>query len=127
MQIRPHLLISLSYHLNMIPFNPPALILINKDLVQQIQNVFKKQLNLTEIITGTEFNARLVADPNYPTIIHLNNLRVMVMDDLYNYPVPERSPFDIVLFASHGLVAVEYNKYGNPNITLPIDRVYLTA
>ena len=33
----------------------------------------------------------------------------------------------VLLFAKNGLVAVEQNKFGPHNITLPIDRVYLTA
>lgn len=105
--------------------NPPAIIFVNKELTPQIQSVFIRQLYLTDLISDTEFDARVTADPNYPTIIHLNDERVMVLRD--GYDMTNRDKADIVLFFKHGLVTVEFNRVGPHNIALPLDRVYLTT
>lgn len=65
----------------------------------------------------------MAADPNYSTIVHLNDQRVMVLRD--GYDMVNRDKADIVLFFKHGLVSVEFNRGGPHNITLPLDRVYL--
>lgn len=42
------------------------------------------QLYIDDTMTKREFDARVVADPNYPTIIHLLNLRILVIVPKYN-------------------------------------------
>lgn len=75
-------------------------------------------------MTGVEFDARVLADPTYPASIYAQLLRILVIrpyTDLIN-----RNLADLVLFCSHGLVAVEKGKTGEPGITYPIDRCYLS-
>jgi hypothetical protein len=106
-------------------FSPPAIIFINSDLVQQIQDVFTRQLYLTEIISKATLDSRVIADGYYNNTVHIDGYRIMVMMDLSDQN--NRAVADIVLFAKSGMVSVLSNKYGVPGVTLPIDRVYLTA
>jgi len=101
---------------------PAAIIFINGDFNLLTKTTITTQLYLTEIITKTQFDARVAADPNYPTTINLNSFRVLVVlpsfQDLVN-----RTLADLVLFYSQGMVYVERNKFGPPGLTLPIDRL----
>lgn len=100
-----------------------AIIFINTDLTTSIQSTLTTQLMLSEIIDGYEFDSRVAADPNYPTEVHLNKLRVMVMrsgSDLTN-----RNLADLVLFVKAGLAYVESNKYGTPGQTYPVAHLQL--
>ena len=104
---------------------PPAVIFINTDLTDSIKETFTRQLFLTEIIDAATFDANVAADGYYVFDIHQLGKRVMVLRDLSDQT--NRFLADIVLFAKAGLVSVEYNNTGIPSITLPIDKVYLTA
>lgn len=106
-------------------FSPPAIIFINTDLVPQIQDVFTRQLYLTQIMDAATFDGYVAANPNYPLEIHQDGYRIMVLRDLWD--MTNRQYADIVLFAKQGPVSVLVNHYGPPGITLPIDRVYMTA
>lgn len=108
-----------------ISFNPPFIIFINTDLTSNIQNVFTRQLYLTQIMDAATFDGYVANDGYYVNNIHIDGYRIMVMRDLQDFN--NRDKADIVLFAKSGLVSVLTNKIGPPNITLPIDRVYLTA
>lgn len=80
------------------------------------------QLYINEFMTDKEFDARVVADPNYPTIVHLQGKRILVARaDFRDYT--NRDLADLVLFYSHGLATVEKTKYGPPGLTLPVDRI----
>jgi hypothetical protein len=103
---------------------PPAIIFINTDLSAQVQSVIVSQLFISETIDGYEFDARVAADPNYPTVIHNAGLRILVLRPLSDFN--NRALADIVLFAKAGLITVEFSKFGPPGITLPIARVYLS-
>lgn len=100
-----------------------AIIVVNNDLTDQVKSVFKTQLNLDEIIDGAEFDARVVADPNYLESVHLMNRKILVVRSLAE--TFERVNVDFVVFFKAGLVSVEYNKYGPPGLTLPLERLYL--
>ena len=74
------------------------------------------QLFITDIMSKCEFDKRVVADPNYPTIVHLMNYRILVilkdMRDLCN-----RQYADIVALWDYGMLYVEFNRfnqYGPP-------------
>jgi hypothetical protein len=80
------------------------------------------QLQINETINLTEFNARIAADPNYPTVVHLNRLRILVI--LPNFQdTTNRNLADVVMFVKQGLASVEKCKYGPPGFTLPIQRI----
>lgn len=86
------------------------------------RKTLETQLFIDETMTLKEFNTRVEVDPNYPTIVHLQRYRVMVIvTDYRDYT--NRALADLVLFYSHGLVKVEKNKFGPPGLTLPIDRI----
>lgn len=105
--------------------SPTAVIFINADLVAEVQGVFARQMFLTEIIDGPTFDARLAANPNYVSFVHINQQRILVIRSLFDQT--NRQSADIVLFAKAGLVSVLINKVGPVGITLPIDRVSLRA
>ena len=113
---------------------PPAIVFVNGDItyppsppifigavpsnpqsdagVSELTNL-QVQLFINDTMTKTEFDARVTADPNYPTIIHLQNLRILVIlptfQDLVN-----REYADVVMFLHQGLGDIEKNRFGPP-------------
>ena len=80
------------------------------------------QLHIDDSMTKAEFDARVVADPNYPTIIHLQGLRILViLPTLQDYS--NRVLADVVLFGHQGLVDIEYNRFGTPCQSFEIQRI----
>jgi len=115
---------------------PPAIFFINGDItypstgptfagadpsVSELTTL-QHQLFIDDTITKTEFDARVAADPNYPTIVHLQNLRVLVILpsflDGYN-----RQFADVVMFLHQGLADIEFNNFGPPGQSYPIERL----
>lgn len=89
---------------------------------QSIESTLAKQLEINEAMSLTEFNARVAADPNYPNIVHLQRLRILVvLPDFRDYT--NRNLADIVIFAKAGLASVEKNNFGPPGLTLPVMRL----
>lgn len=86
------------------------------------------QLFIDDIMTKQEFDARVVADPNYPTIVHLRGFRILVIVPSYNdgycdgyfhchnphINIPNIDLADVVMFFHQGQVDVEYNRFGPP-------------
>lgn len=125
---------------------PPAIIFINADAVDgyafdgyniidgyipaspdgYTKYALMTQLFINEFMTDKEFDARVVADPNYPEIVHLQNLRILVARENYR-DYTNRELADLVLFYSHGLVKIEKNKFGPPGLTLPLERINIYA
>ena len=101
---------------------PPAIIYINTDCGLVAQMTLNDQLEINEIIAKQEFDARIFVDPNYPDIIRLQNLRVLVLlesfDDIVN-----RSSADIIMFVKHGMATVMKNNCGPPGLTVPLQRI----
>lgn len=89
------------------------------------------QLFIDDTMTKVEFDARVAADPNYPRIVHLQNLRILVIvplyNDGYNYmAVPNIELADVVLFLHQGLADVEFNRFGkvdSPGKSYDIQRI----
>lgn len=100
-----------------------AIIFVNLDTSDSVKSTLSIQLNASESMSGAEFDARFAADPNYPTIVHNNDLRILVFrsfSDLTN-----RSVADVAIFIKAGLASVEANKFGPPGLTLPVARLTL--
>jgi hypothetical protein len=80
------------------------------------------QLFINDTMTKAEFDARVAADPNYPAIVHLQNMRILVIlptfQDGYN-----REYADVVIFLHQGLADVERNRFGPPCKNFPIQRL----
>ena len=91
---------------------------------QSIDGTIASQLQVNDVISLSEFNARVAADPNYPTFIHLNKLRLLViLDDFQD--LTNRNLADIVLYIKAGLASVLKNNFGPPGLTLPVVRLNL--
>jgi len=101
-----------------------AVILVNADLTPNVQAAIQRQLYINDTITGTEFDLRIAADPNYVAIVHANGLRVLVIRPFTE--LTNRDQFDIVMFCKAGLASVETSKVGPPGQTYQIDRMYLS-
>lgn len=101
---------------------PAAIIFINSDISDKTKSTLVSQLHINESMTGTEFDARVVADPNYPTIVELQGLRILVIRDTFR-DLTNRSYADLVLFFAHGLVTIEKNNFGPPGQTFAIERI----
>ena len=111
---------------------PPAIIFINGntdgyghtygDLDSIGKSTLESQLYIDETMTGEEFDARVVVDPNYPTIVHLWKQRILVIrPDFRDYI--NRELADVVLFVKQGMATILKNNYGPPGLTLPIQRL----
>lgn len=98
---------------------PPAIIFVNSDSSVAVQQYMHNQLYVSEIITGVEFDNRVIADPNYPQAIYLNNIRIIVVRPLYDYT--NRNLCDVAIFINRGLAVVEKTKYGPPGFTHRIE------
>lgn len=101
----------------------PAIIFVNNDLSPAVQATLSTQLMLTEVIDGYEFDQRIATNPNYPTEVHLNNLRVLVVRSFYE--TTNRSLADVVIFIKDGLAYVESSKFGPPGQCFPVARLQL--
>lgn len=100
---------------------PPAVIFLNSAINSVTQNTFVTQLFINEVMTFDEFNARVVADPNYPNIVHLQNLRILVILPTFRDQT-NRNLADLVLFYNQGQVTVEKNNFGPPGLSVAISR-----
>ena len=94
------------------------IIVVNDDTVPQIQQVMQVQLSLDEIITGTEFDSRVLADSQYPVTIRLSGRRVMVVRSFFDQF--DRTVVDFVLFIKNGLASIEYDQAGPPGQTYQV-------
>lgn len=102
-----------------------AIIFCNKDLTANTQAALVRQLFINEVMDGYEFDLRVALDPNYPSIVHLNNLKILVVRPFYE--LTNRTLADVAIFVKAGMAAVENNKFGPPNKTYPIDRLTLNS
>lgn len=100
-----------------------AIVFVNADLTGQVKSVLVRQLFITEVMDGYEFDARVLSDPNYPIIIRANNLKILVIRPFYEHT--NRELADVAIFVKAGMATVEYSKYGPPGLTLPVARIYL--
>ena len=92
---------------------PSAIIFINSDINDVSKETLTNQLKLHEIMTFEEFNTRVLNDPNYPLIIKITFSRILViLEDFRDYT--NRDLADVVMFATHGQVDIEKNKFGPP-------------
>lgn len=105
---------------------PSAIIFVNADLTDSLKEILAEQLNVTETMTGAEFDARMAWDPNYATVVHLQKIRILVIrTDFRDYT--NRTVADVVMFVKQGLVSIEKNNFGPPGLTLPLERLNLYA
>jgi len=101
---------------------PPAIIFINKEINDVTKNTLVTQLFINETITGDEFNSRVSLDPDYSTNIKLQNLRILVIQDSF-LEMSNRNLADVVMFVKQGMASIEYQNFGPPSLTLPINKI----
>jgi hypothetical protein len=105
---------------------PPAIVFINADIDNQIRATLTTQLFLNEVMSDTEFDSRVSADPNYPINVHLQGLRILVVRQNYQ-DFTNRTLADVVIFVNQGQAVVEKNNFGPPGLSLPIARLNIYA
>ena len=103
--------------------SPAAIIFVNNDLSTNVQAALERQLDITESMTGAEFDARVLADPGYVDTIHGNDLRILVIRSFREHT--NRELADVAIFIKFGLAYTEKNNFGEPLLALPVDKLYL--
>lgn len=101
---------------------PGAIILINEEISDVIKTHIIKQLQIEETITGTEFDARLLIDPDYVKNVRALRSRVMVLKDFRD--TTNRTVFDVVLYVRHGIASIERNCFGPPSQSFPVHNLH---
>lgn len=85
-------------------------------------NALIPQLFIDDVMWKAEFDLRVLNDPNYPTIVHLLGLRIMVvlptLQDGYN-----RQYADVVMSVQQGQANIEFNRFGPPCKSLNVRRI----
>ncbi len=93
--------------------NPPAIIIVNNDLTEQVKGVLIRQLRIDQVMDGYTFDQTLEADPNWANDIRkIHNQRIMVVRDLRE--LKNREVADVVAFVSRGMISTEKNNFGPP-------------
>lgn len=105
---------------------PSAIFFINPEISTAQQELLKTQLFIDEVMQDSEFDDRVTADPNYPTVVHGQNLRILVIKNNFA-DVTNRELADVVIFIKQGLMSIEKNKFGPPDVTFSINRPNLWA
>lgn len=104
---------------------PAALILVNNDLTDSVQNMLVRQLAIDEIYDGYSFDLLVAPEDgyydgyvDYAQHIKRAQKRTMVVrsfNEGFN-----RDIFDVVIFVKAGLAAIEENKFGPHGFTWPV-------
>jgi hypothetical protein len=96
------------------PDNPNSYIASRSELTT-LQN----QLMIDDIMNKYEFDERVRVMPDYPTIVHLRGLRILVilpnLHDPYN-----REYADVVMYLHQGLADIVENHFGPPGTSFEI-------
>ena len=97
---------------------PSAVIVVNNDLTQNVQDMLIRQLMIDEVVDGYSYDVLAGADGYYNIDVRKSGKRILIirsLDEEFN-----RDEVDIVAFISHGLIAIEKNKFGPHGFTWPI-------
>ena len=88
-----------------IPSNPSSYIASASELT-----TLQTQLFIDDIMSKNEFDARVDADPNYPVIVRLRGLRILVILPSFQ-DGKNKHHADVVIFLKTGMVYVESNRF----------------
>ena len=97
---------------------PAAIVFVNNDLTDSVQNMLVRQLHIDEAMDGYVFDNRVLSNPDYPNQIKRSNLRIMVVRSLFE--IDNRQLADLVLFIKAGLASCLVNRFGPPGDTFKI-------
>lgn len=114
------------------PPTPPYGVGVDPKAPTNILTKLQIQLRINDTMTKDEFDARVNIDPNYPTIVHLQGLRILVIAPKYNdgytyMNLPNMEFADVVMFLHQGLADIEFNRFGPPGQSYEIDRINMYA
>lgn len=98
---------------------PSAIIFVNNDLNDIARSTLLSQLQIHDSMMLEEFNNRVLVDPNYTSIIHNTNTRILVFLPTFQ-DFTNRELADIVMFFKQGLISIEKNKHGPHGFTTVI-------
>ena len=101
---------------------PSAIFFVNADINEGIRNTLMSQLFIDEALTDEDFDARVQVEPDYPNLIHLNGIRIMVLRQNF-HDLTNRNLADVVMFVKQGLASVEKNNFGPPGLSFPVGRI----
>jgi hypothetical protein len=102
---------------------PAAIFFVNADGINDgIRATLMTQLFIDEALTDTDFDARVQVEPDYPDLIHLNGLRIMVLRQNF-HDLTNRNLADVVMFVKQGMASIEKNNFGPPGLTFPVTRI----
>ena len=100
------------------PNNPTSYIASPSELT-----TLQIQLLINDTMTKAEFDARMIADPNYATIIHLRGLRILViLPDFHDYV--NRKYADVVMFLHQGMADILTNRFRHCEEPRDLSRTY---
>lgn len=97
---------------------PPAIIQVNSDISTNVLEMLSKQLHITEVITGDEFDTRIASNSEYYSDYKKTNSRLLVLRPADN--TNNRESVDLVCFIKAGLITIEENKNGPHGLTWPV-------
>jgi hypothetical protein len=101
---------------------PGAIIFMNDNVPDQVRDTLRKQLFITGLLTGTEFDGYVSVNPDYPTYVRNHSERIMVMRPFTE--LDNRTLADVVIYVDRGMISVETNKYGPRGLTLRVAELY---
>jgi hypothetical protein len=102
---------------------PGILYFANNDLGDVALANLQGQLNIDEVISNDEFVLRIAADPNYPVVIKLNQLRVLVLYPAYDQNNSNKCLADILLFIRQGMAYVLDRVTGCPGLAMATNKL----
>ena len=107
--------------------NPSQIIFVNDDLSDQVKGVLVAQLEITQVLSGVDFDNAVLANPNFTNQFKLNpaNGSLLVIRSLRDQT--NRQLCDYCLFIDKGLASVLFGKSGRPERTLPITSLTLAS
>lgn len=98
---------------------PSGIIFVNADISTAQQQLLVNQLYITETISDQEFNQRVDDDPNYPSVVHGQNYRILVIFQNFS-DYTNRTLADVAMFVKQGMASILKDNFGPPIFTFPI-------
>lgn len=125
--------IAINSYISMTAVPHSAIIFVNNDLAPSTQSHLVRQLFITEVIDGATFDLGINSPDGYQDgyidgynqdqIKRLDQRIMVVRSFADRATVSTWALADVVMFVKQGLCAVEVNKFGPPNITIPVLKI----
>jgi hypothetical protein len=99
------------------------IVVVNDNITTSINAKIQRQWLINEFISGVEFDARVVADPNYPTNVKLSGRRICVTRPLTD--VFDKTIVDHVIYIKYGMAKFESSVSFPKGLLKLIDNLFL--